>query len=234
MTRSTITFRIRRFRPNQTDPPRIQDFGVPFKPQMTVLEALETIRLTQDPTLMYRRSCHHGSCGTCACMINGAPALACTTQISQLEPDGVALAPLDNLPCLGDLVVDTSGFFNALSPDWSNVRICETDSPVRRPDGVGRLMRLENCIECGCCTAVCPVVSSGSGFMGPAALAALHNEMRNNPDTSNALLDWAAGKQGADRCRRHIHCSRVCPSKVYPARRIAELQRAIAASRQTR
>ena len=33
----------------------------------TLLEALEELRAKQVPDLLYRHSCHHGSCGTCAC-----------------------------------------------------------------------------------------------------------------------------------------------------------------------
>jgi succinate dehydrogenase/fumarate reductase-like Fe-S protein len=30
----------------------------------------------------------------------------------------------------------------------------------------GQLMRLQNCIECGCCVAACPVSSDADAFMG--------------------------------------------------------------------
>jgi succinate dehydrogenase/fumarate reductase-like Fe-S protein len=72
-----------------------------------------------------------------------------------------------------------------------------------------------------------PVTSRSEPFMGPAALAAMNNEMRNRPAAKKSLLQVAADSQGAAMCERPRVCSRVCPSKVYPARHIADLQRAI-------
>ncbi len=193
----------------------------------TVLDGLEEIRLTQDPTLIYRHCCHHASCGTCACTINGTPALACTTRVADLQTDTVTLEPLAHLPCLGDLAVDMRPFFKEMDPGWANIRYNEETDKHRIPQGVDHLMRLENCIECGCCTTVCPLMSGAEGFLGPAVLSAVHNEIRNRPANREKLLQKAADPHGAPMCRRHLACSRVCPSKVYPARHIADLRRGI-------
>jgi succinate dehydrogenase / fumarate reductase iron-sulfur subunit len=87
LTAKTVTFRILRYKPNRIDPPRYQDFALQIEPDMSVLDALEKIRLEQDNTLMYRHSCHHSSCGTCACKINGQERLTCITKISDLQED---------------------------------------------------------------------------------------------------------------------------------------------------
>jgi succinate dehydrogenase iron-sulfur subunit len=234
MTRPTIIFRILRFKPGVIDPARFQEFPLAARPAMTILEALEEIRLTLDATLMYRHCCHHASCGTCACMINGAPALACTTRASDLKCDLITLAPLANHPCLGDLAVDVTGFFQDLDGQWANLRPCENRSPERTPQGVDQLLRFENCIECGCCAAACPVVSEAPQFMGPAALAALNNERQHRADREQSLLEIAGQPRGAGQCLRHLACSRVCPSRVYPARHIADLQRALGHNKNSR
>ena len=223
----TIEFRILRFKPHRIDPPRFEPFAVTAGPMTTVLDGLEEIRLAKDATLMYRHCCHHASCGTCACTINGAPALACTTRIADLKTRTVTLEPLAHFDCLGDLVVDMRHFYKEMDSEWKNTRRCETSAPERTPDGVDGLMRLENCIECGCCVAGCPVTPESNEFMGPAVLAALNNEIRNQPDRRMKLLQMAADPRGVVMCRRHLACSRVCPSKVYPARHIADLQRRI-------
>lgn len=196
---------------------------------MTVLDGLEQIRLNQDPALMYRHCCHHASCGTCACTINGRPALACTTRIADLKTATITLAPLENYPCLGDLAVDMTTFFRELDPKWKSLRQCEKAAPARTPQGVNQLKRLENCIECGCCVSACPVTASAASFMGPAVLAAVSNEMRNHPTARKKMKKIAADPRGVTLCQRHLSCSRVCPSKVYPARHIADLQRAVGA-----
>ena len=79
MLTKIITLRILRYKPGHIDPPRYQEFSLEADPDMSVLDALEAIRLKQDSSLMYRQSCHHSSCGTCACKINGRERLNCIT-----------------------------------------------------------------------------------------------------------------------------------------------------------
>lgn len=219
--------RILRFVPGHIDPPTFHDYEVRAESGTTVLDALETIRLTQEPGLMYRHCCHHASCGTCACMINGTPALACTTRLVDIDNNTITLEPLANHPCIGDLAVATTGFFADFDPDWATVRETETASAERTPSGVKSVTRFENCIECGCCTAACPIASHSSTFQGPAALAAINAERRNRPQRETTLVQKAAQPNGASLCQRHLACSRACPSKVYPARHIADLLRVI-------
>lgn len=221
-----VKFRILRFKPGWIDPPRFQIFTVALSSTATVLDGLEEIRLRRDATLLYRHCCHHASCGTCACTINGKPALACTTRIADLKTETITLEPLANLDCVADLAVDMRPFFKEMDPQWANIRLSETIAPEHTPEGGDRPMRLENCIECGCCVAGCPVTPESREFMGPAALAALNNEIRNRPAKREELMVLAAVPRGAAMCRRHLVCSRVCPSNVYPARHIADLQRA--------
>ncbi len=77
MATRAIEFSLFRFRPGGIDPPRFKSFRVDTEAGTTVLDALERIRSTLDGSLLYRRSCHHGSCGTYACRVNGVERLAC-------------------------------------------------------------------------------------------------------------------------------------------------------------
>lgn len=149
---------------------------------MTVLAGLDQIRCDQAPGLMYRHCCQHASCGTCVCIINGTAALACITRVADLGEGPVTLAPLTNYPCVGILAVYMRIFYRKMNAGWANIRLCENGTADRLPQGVGQLIRLENCIECGCCVAACPMSGSSREFFGPAVLAAINNEMRNqNP-----------------------------------------------------
>lgn len=222
-----VTFRILRFKPGRIDPPKYVDFPVQLAPHMTVLDGLDQVRRDQAPGLMYRHCCHHASCGTCACIINDTASLACMTRVADLGEGPIKLAPLTNYPCMGDLAVDMRAFYKKMDDRWANIRLCENATAERLPQGVGQLMRLESCIECGCCVAACPVSRSSREFFGPAVLAAINNEMRNRPYRGEKLLQTAADQRGAPMCRRHLDCSRACPSQVYPARHIADLLRAI-------
>lgn len=221
----TIEFKISRFKPGAIDPPCFQSFALEVNATMTVLDSLEQIRLTQDPTLVYRHSCHHSACGTCACIVNGSERLACVTRVLALECDTVVLEPLRGFARIADLAVEMSGFYRDIDPDWAVLRVAEPLDGGTRPDGQAAL-RLENCIECGACVSVCPATRTHEEFMGPAALAALHNQVSKATGALRAaLLARAAAPDGERLCERALACSRVCPTGVYPARHIAELRR---------
>ena len=66
MWEKKVRFKVFRYKPGAIDPPRYDTFEVTVGPRTTVLDALEIIRVDDDPSLMYRHSCHHASCGTCA------------------------------------------------------------------------------------------------------------------------------------------------------------------------
>lgn len=92
------------------------------------------------------------------------------------------------------------------------------------PTGSGRV-RFEACIECGLCSAACPVRVP---FIGPAALAAVNRQREKAPESAGSMLDLAARTDGASACERHLHCSRVCPQAVYPGKHIQLLRNALA------
>jgi succinate dehydrogenase / fumarate reductase iron-sulfur subunit len=225
MAAKTVTFRILRYKPNRIDPPRFQDFSLKIEPDMSVLDALEKIRLEQDNTLMYRHSCHHSSCGTCACKISGQERLTCITKISDLKEDTITLTPLEGFKPIGDLVVDLTRFYKDYSEDWSYLRRSEKIKSAHRPAGINHFTRFENCIECGACISACPVTHNTNVFLGPAVLAAVSNELKKSPQKSEYLLSLAGSKRGEHMCERAVNCSRVCPNKVYPARHIADLRK---------
>jgi succinate dehydrogenase / fumarate reductase iron-sulfur subunit len=225
MSIKKITFRIRRYKPGHIDPPRFQEFIIEADPAASVLEGLEKIRLEQDKTLMYRRSCHHSSCGTCACKINGIERLTCITKIHELESDTITLAPLEGFKPIGDLAVDMGRFYDDISEDWSYLKNAEEVNSAAPPEDIGQFTRFENCIECGACVSACPVSHKDNSFMGPAVLAAINCELKKIPQQAKELLALAGGKRGEHLCERALNCSRVCPTGVYPARHIADLRR---------
>jgi len=231
MASKSIPFRIRRYQPGVIDPSEFRRYAVSVGPRTTVLDALETIRREQDPTLLYRHSCHHSSCGTCACRVNGEERLACVTRVLDLDGEEVTVEPLQGFAVLADLVVDMRGFFRAFPPDGGTLRPSEACPEARPPEGVDRYERFENCIECGGCVSACPAAGAGKPFVGPAALAAVHREIEKNPARTAGLLPLADGEGGARGCERALRCSRVCPTEVYPARHIHALQQCLKGSK---
>ncbi len=222
MSDTTVTFRIFRYRPDKPESAHFYETRLPVDRSTTVLDVLKKIR-TGDPGLMFRHSCHHGSCGTCACRINGRERLACLTRVLDLETDTVTVEPLRKLSKVGDLVVDPRGSFEEYDPQWQTLRPSEAQPEAVPPEELAGYVRLENCIECGACVSACPV----EDFLGPAVLAAINRERRHVSGQEPALLQVADGKRGVSKCRRALECSRVCPTGVYPARHIEELRRAL-------
>ncbi len=222
-----ITFQVLRYKPGVIDPARYYSYRAAANETTSVMDALEKIRLEQEPTLVYRHSCHHGSCGTCACIINGTERLACATKVLDLGSTTVTLEPLNGFERIADLAVRVDTFFQEISPDWTYLQPVEAASDNPETSRTDRYTRFENCIECGSCVSACPVSQVQGKFTGPAALAAIHRELLKTPAKEKELLQLAGGQRGERWCRRALACSRVCPSKVYPARHIADLRKTL-------
>ena len=227
-----IRFKISRYEPGKGDPPRLQTFDLSVGPRTTVLEALEEIRIHHDPTLLYRHSCHHSSCGTCACRINGMERLACVTVVGDLEAEEIVVEPLAGFPPLGDLVVDMGLFYEKIPPGLSCLRASEWNREASQAEGLKRYERFESCIECGSCVSACPVSQPRDGFIGPAALAAISREIEKGEREADDLLALAGGERGVRLCERATLCSKVCPTEVYPARHIQTLRHHLKAERE--
>jgi succinate dehydrogenase / fumarate reductase iron-sulfur subunit len=222
------TFRISRFKKGIIDPCRFDVFEIEIGENASLLDALETIRTTHDASLMYRHSCHHSSCGTCACRINGEERLACTTRIADLGEGEIVVEPLSGFPVISDLVVDMTGLFRDIEEGWGYIRASEWNPESESPPGVHSYQRLENCIECGACVSACPAARGFDGFMGPASLAALDRELQKRPKKAPELLRAARSERGEGQCIRALRCSAVCPTGVFPARHIMNLRRRLA------
>jgi succinate dehydrogenase / fumarate reductase iron-sulfur subunit len=206
---------------------RFDKFTVTVDERSTVLDCLEYIRSELDESLMYRHSCHHGSCGTCGMIINGNRSLACLTNVERLDADHVTLRPLQTMVHLGDLACDPSALFDDFPVGATYVRESEAVKEATAPEEVGSYERFEDCIECGLCVSSCPVQQS---FMGPAALAAYRRESINRPERAEELQEEVNVDRGVWACERALNCSNVCPTGVYPAKHIALLQRSLSAN----
>ncbi len=102
MDNKTIRVTCERFDPGVDATSREQTYEVPFGEGLSILNVLTYIYENLDPTLAFYGCCVRGVCGRCTMMIDGRPALACTT----LVQGDVHLAPLRAKAVVRDLVTE--------------------------------------------------------------------------------------------------------------------------------
>jgi len=200
--------------------------------EASILDALEAA-YRQDPTLMFRHSCHHASCGSCGMIINSQERLACATSVGTAsdEREMIHLEPMHHFPVVGDLAVDMTSFLANLEQiNRPLIRQDEAEAPTQAliSEGPQRFHRFENCIECGLCISACPIAGIRKDYLGPAVLAAaerLVDEPRGR-DLSR-VLDAVDRPNGIWRCHDVFLCTEVCPSGVHPAQAIVSLRQAL-------
>jgi fumarate reductase iron-sulfur subunit len=104
MTEKTVKVRIARFDPAVDEATRFQDYEVPLKPRMTVMDVLDYIYENLDPTISYYKhtACYRSACGRCNATINGKPSLSCNTEVT----GDLTVGPLSHFNVIRDLVVE--------------------------------------------------------------------------------------------------------------------------------
>lgn len=221
-----VNFKILRYKPGFIDPPRYDTFAIEVDERMTVLDALEHIKATQDSTLLYRHSCHHASCGTCAMKANGREDLSCVINVFDLDSDNVVVDPLGSLPLVADLVVDMAAFAERFAPlGMTLVRESEFAKDCEPPAGIEQYTRYEDCVECGACLSACPVANTTPFFIGPAGLAAAYRALTTGDRPAKQVFAHVDSSEGVWRCHGAMECSAACPSDVDPGGKIMALRR---------
>jgi succinate dehydrogenase / fumarate reductase iron-sulfur subunit len=242
-----ITVRVKR-QADRDRPPTYQDYEVAIDPDKnTVLDLLNLIQWQQDGSLVFRRNCRNAICGSCAMQINGKAGLACQQKVSEaigigrvdpitkkpveVEPV-LAIAPMQNLPVIKDLVVDMSKFWQNLEQVdpyvASAARKLEEREFLQTPAQRQKLEDAANCILCGSCYSDCNAASVNENFVGPHALAKAYRVMADNRDINYGdrvskynLPDFVWG------CTRCYNCNEVCPVGVQPLDRISQIKHEI-------
>jgi fumarate reductase iron-sulfur subunit len=224
-----MTLRVARYRPEHRPDPYFDEFEVPYREDMVVLDALNYIKDDLDGSLTYRWSCRMGVCGSCGMMVNGVPRLTCSTFLREFDSEPIVVEPLENFPVIRDLVIDMSDFLEKLKEvkPWI---IREKEGPVedgeylQTPEEVDRYKQFSMCINCMLCYSACPVYGQDPEFLGPAVIALARRYDLDSRDQGRAQRDEALGvDSGIWDCTFVGECSVVCPKDVDPA---AAIQRA--------
>ena len=187
--------------------PYRQTFAYDGSPQSTVAAALDNLNYRDEivdidgdpvPRIGWEGSCLQGMYGGCAMVINGRPALACSTFIKDLGTE-IKIEPLSKFPTVSDLVVDRtviqanllaadaytetggtakSGRTAKSGNDVTAEAIADVNpEPKSRADSkIAKADEKEydhryaaaKCLKCGLCLEVCPNYVKGENFFGAA------------------------------------------------------------------
>ncbi|MBZ5489538.1 MAG: succinate dehydrogenase iron-sulfur subunit [Acidobacteriia bacterium] len=225
MSRSTVRFIIKRqASPHST--PYLEEFDLPLRKGMNVIIGLMDIAANPvdrfgKPTtpVTYESNCLEEVCGSCAMLINGKAAMACSSLVSKLEQP-VRLEPLSRFPVVRDLAVDRSVLFENLKKVKAWVPIDGTynlgSGPRISPSKQEEMYPLSRCISCCLCLEVCPQVTPATGFAGAAVI----NQVRlfNDHPTGKAIkserLHAMMGDGGIHECSFAQNCVKICPKGI--------------------
>ncbi len=192
--------------PERMKRPRYRTYTIPFASGDKVLGGLLYIHEHLDPCLSFRYNCKGRHCGECSMMINGRPGLSCAVPMSR----EIVLKPLLNLPVIKDLVIDRGQVYRSIVGRLPLIRgrRAEPNRLRRVPVSIlDRIVRLDDCIQCLCCMAVCPVYKKKPEmFLGPMGLLALAANNEAGSDTDMF--------EKASLCVDCGRCEEVCPRRI--------------------
>ncbi len=224
----TITLSVARYDPTTDNAPRQQEYTIPYRADMVVLDALNYIKHQIDGTLTYRWSCRMGICGSCGMMVNGTPRLTCGAFLREFYPRKVTIGPLANFPVIRDLVIDLTDFMQKLR-DVKPWIIRDEEKPLEEgmyrqsPAQLDEYRQFSMCINCALCYAACPVYGNDSSFTGPAVIALARRYNLDSRDQGKKERSPAVTHgEGIWECTYVGECSVVCPKHVDPAKAIQQ------------
>ncbi|MDE3071232.1 MAG: succinate dehydrogenase/fumarate reductase iron-sulfur subunit [Pseudomonadota bacterium] len=224
-----VQLEVLRYDPQVDDEPHFQHYEVPCKEEWVVLDALNAIKESIDPTLNYRWSCHMAVCGSCGMMINGEPRLSCHAFLRGFA-GVIRVEPLAHFPIERDLVTVADDFIDKLK------RVKPYLIPGEpRPIGAGeylqtpaQLMKYRHfsmCINCMLCYAACPQYALQPLFLGPAAITLAHRYNLDSRDGGREQRQQViATDEGVWECSFVGACSEVCPKAVDPAAALQQVK----------
>ncbi len=222
---------IYRYNPDTDREPFMKEFQVDTQGRdLMVLDVLNLVK-EQDDSLVYRRSCREGVCGSDGVNMNGKNGLACITPVSVATKGGnhLIVKPLPGLPVLRDLVVDMSMFFAQYEKVQPYV-INDTPAPaierLQTPEERAKLDGLYECILCACCSTSCPSFWwNPEKFLGPSALLQAYRFLADSRDTATAdRLAKLDDPFSLFRCRGIMNCVSACPKGLNPTKAIGHIR----------
>lgn len=222
-----VEFKVFRFDPSIDPGPQYVRYEVPAEKDTTVLDGLIYIKDNLSKSLVFRRSCREGACGSCAMRINKISKLACKTHVFDIvKNNSILIEPLDHLQVIRDLVVDLEPFFDGIKHirPWriANILDDNTEKP-RKTDMTEFLKTIEakTCILCAACYSDCNVIDVDRTFIGPASLVKIARFISDPWDSHDGRLREALNF-GLFKCPIDQECEIACPKDIDIRRGVVE------------
>ena len=225
-----LTVSVYRYNPEADEAPYMQDF--PFDSEgkdLMVLDVLEKLKVV-DPSLVFRRSCREGVCGSDGVNISGKNGLACITPLSEaVRDDKLVIRPLPGLPVVRDLVIDMSQFYaqyEKIKPYMMNDSTPPEKERLQSQEDRAKLDGLYECILCACCSTACPSFWwNPDKFIGPSGLLQAYRFLADTRDTATEeRLTDLQDPFSVFRCHGIMNCVQVCPKGLNPTKAIGHIR----------
>ncbi|MFD1515160.1 succinate dehydrogenase/fumarate reductase iron-sulfur subunit [Halomarina rubra] len=211
--------------------PRFDEFVVPFRKGMTVLDALMWARDHYDSSLTFRHSCRQAICGSDALFVNGSQRLGCKTQLADLQ-NPVRIEPLPHQEVVKDLVVDMQHFYDqmdAVQPYFNDDDVPDGLEEQRQTrENREKIKMSTRCIWCGACMSSCNIAAGDNEYLGPAAINKAYRfamDDREGEAMKQERLEILEQENGVWRCQTQFSCTEVCPKDIPLTDHIQELKR---------
>lgn len=220
-----------RYNPETDKEPYMKDYQLDTEGKdLMVLDVLERLK-EQDESLVYRRSCREGVCGSDGMNINGKNGLACITPLSEATggSNSLVLRPLPGLPVIRDLIIDMSLFYKQyekIDPYLINDTPAPAIERLQSPEERAHLDGLYECILCACCSTACPSFWwNPDRFIGPSGLLQAYRFLIDSRDTATEeRLSKLDDPFSVFRCKGIQNCVSVCPKGLNPTRAIGHIR----------
>jgi len=225
-----LTVSVYRYNPDIDYEPYMQDFSFDDEGKdMMVLDVLEKLKVI-DPTLVFRRSCREGVCGSDGVNISGKNGLACITPLSEAVRDNkLVIRPLPGLPVVRDLVIDMAQFYaqyEKIKPYMMNDSVPPEKERLQSQEDRAKLDGLYECILCACCSTACPSFWwNPDKFIGPSGLLQAYRFLADSRDTgTKERLTDLQDPFSVFRCHGIMNCVQVCPKGLNPTKAIGHIR----------
>lgn len=209
--------------------PYWQSFSYDGPAHVPVSSVLDALNYTDDlfdiennpaPRIRWECSCMQAVCGGCAMVINGIPALACSTFADEVKGKELVLEPLSKFPVVADLIVDRGIICDNLNRAKAYLESLATNDKRNHEHQYS----VAKCLKCGLCLEVCPNYHPGGEFFGAVfaneSYLITSQSSEKNPDLVREYkTHFGAG------CSKALSCRTVCPVGIETITSIMKMNR---------